>query len=287
MTESARGDRRTRRWPCPAVDLGLQLLLASDARTARRRARAAVPGHRHERRRHADRSENFDAVDPARAATRRCRTTRHLARAGGFRRRTRCSSPSATLGRASSGSPSRPSSPASRSRSICRAGGSGRGSRRMAELGLVWRSDRYVDVDREFGGCSTIWSPRRRPARPDRAPARSVGVMTTLRDLHRALFPTARPVGGDELAPERGGPRGRLGAGPQARVSRRSTRWRPAIWRSSPAPALTVVAPGPAQIDELAVALARARVPAVLLVEGDTGNDRAGRAGRGSHDRRA
>src|SRR6185295_13815690 len=39
-------------------------------------------------------------------------------------------------------------------------------------------------------------------------------------------------------------------------------------------PALTVVAPGASQIHDLVVALVKARAPAVLLVDGDTGNDR-------------
>jgi len=96
--------------------------------------------------------------------------------------------------------------------------------------------------------------------------------MASLHDLHRALFPTARPVGAAELSPERGErevgwvrvlkPRvpafDALDAGDLALI---------------PGPALALVAPGAAQIHELAVALARARVPAVLLVEGDTGNE--------------
>ena len=40
-----------------------------------------------------------------------------------------------------------------------------------------------------------------------------------------------------------------------------------------PGAALAIVAPRPGQIEDLAVALARARVPAVLLVDGDTGSD--------------
>jgi hypothetical protein len=96
--------------------------------------------------------------------------------------------------------------------------------------------------------------------------------VTTLHDLHRALFPTARPVGAESLAPER---------------AEREVGWVRVLKPRVPAfdaldsndlaiiagPALAVVAPGPAQIDELAVALARARVPAVLLVEGDTGGE--------------
>ena len=96
--------------------------------------------------------------------------------------------------------------------------------------------------------------------------------MASLHDLHRALFPTARPVGAPELSPERG---------------QREVSWVRVLKSRVPAfdaletgdiaiipgPAVTVVAPGAAQLDELAVALARGRVPAVLLVEGDTGNE--------------
>lgn len=96
--------------------------------------------------------------------------------------------------------------------------------------------------------------------------------MTTLHDLHRALFPTARPVGGGELPPER---------------AAREVGWVRVLKPRVPAfdaletgdvaiiaaPALAVVAPGPAQIHELVVALVRARVPAVLLVEGDSGDE--------------
>jgi hypothetical protein len=98
--------------------------------------------------------------------------------------------------------------------------------------------------------------------------------MTTLHDLHRALFPSARTVGpdGTELSPER---------------AEREVSWVRVLKPRVPAfealdigdlaiipgPALAVVAPGPAQIHELAVALSRARVPAVLLVEGDSGKE--------------
>lgn len=96
--------------------------------------------------------------------------------------------------------------------------------------------------------------------------------MTTLHDLHRALFPTARPVGATDLTAER---------------ADREVGWVRVLKPRVPAfealetgdlaiipgPALAVVAPGPAQVHELTVALARARVPAVLLVEGDSGTD--------------
>jgi hypothetical protein len=96
--------------------------------------------------------------------------------------------------------------------------------------------------------------------------------MASLHDLHRALFPTARPIGATGLSPERG---------------ERDVGWVRVLKSRVPAfdaldagdlaiipgSALAVVAPGAAQIHELAVALARGRVPAVLLVEGDTGNE--------------
>ena len=96
--------------------------------------------------------------------------------------------------------------------------------------------------------------------------------MASLHDLHRALFPTARPLGAMALAPER---------------AEREVGWVRVLKARVPAfealetgdlaiipgAALAVVAPRPAQVEELAVALARARVPAVLLVEGETGSD--------------
>ena len=54
-------------------------------------------------------------------------------------------------GRAWSGSRSRASSPASPSPSTGRVAGSGRAWHPDGRLGIVWRSDRYVDVEREFG----------------------------------------------------------------------------------------------------------------------------------------
>ncbi len=102
--------------------------------------------------------------------------------------------------------------------------------------------------------------------------------MASLHDLHRALFPTARPLGASELAPDR---------------AEREVGWVRVLKPRVPAfdaletgdlaiipgAALAVVAPRPAQIEDLAVALARARVPAVLLVEGDTGGDALGALG--------
>ena len=102
--------------------------------------------------------------------------------------------------------------------------------------------------------------------------------MASLHDLHRALFPTARPLGTAELAQDR---------------ADREVGWVRVLKPRVPAfealetgdlaiipgAALAVVAPRPAQVEDLAVALARARVPAVLLVEGETGSDVLGALG--------
>ncbi len=84
--------------------------------------------------------------------------------------------------------------------------------------------------------------------------------MTTLHDLQRALFPTARPIGIAELGAERG---------------QREVSWVRVLKPRVPAfealetgdlaivpgPALAVVAPRPGQIHDLIVALVRAQVP--------------------------
>jgi PucR family transcriptional regulator, purine catabolism regulatory protein len=96
--------------------------------------------------------------------------------------------------------------------------------------------------------------------------------VASLYDLRRALFPTARPVGAAELSVER---------------AEREVGWVRVLKARVPAfdtleagdlaivagPTLAVVAPGRPQVEELAVALARARIPAVLLVEGESGAD--------------
>ncbi len=106
--------------------------------------------------------------------------------------------------------------------------------------------------------------------------------MTTLGELHRALFPTARPIGSAELGEER---------------AAREVGWVRVLKPRVPAfealetgdlaiipgPALAMVAPGPAQVHDLTVALARARVPAVLLVEGDAGGDALEAVGDAAH----
>jgi purine catabolism regulator len=96
--------------------------------------------------------------------------------------------------------------------------------------------------------------------------------MATLHDLHRAIFPAATPVGTPALTPERA-----VREVGWVRVLRPRVpafdALEPGDLAIIPGPALGVVAPGPAQTEELTAALARARVPAVLLVEGETGAD--------------
>lgn len=104
--------------------------------------------------------------------------------------------------------------------------------------------------------------------------------MTTVAELQRAVFPTARRVAG--------GP----GSEDVPDTSRASRTDREVAWvrvlRSRvpafealestdlaiiPGPSLVLVAPGDAQIDALGLALGQAGVPAVLLVDGDLGRD--------------
>lgn len=96
--------------------------------------------------------------------------------------------------------------------------------------------------------------------------------MTTLRDLQRTLFPTARIVGADALTPERAARE--IG---WVRVLKPRVPAFDALETGDlaiiPGQALAVVAPGPTQIHDLTVALVRARVPAVLLVHGDGGSE--------------
>jgi hypothetical protein len=103
--------------------------------------------------------------------------------------------------------------------------------------------------------------------------------VTTLHDLQRALFAHARPVGTRHLPAEAGARDVGWVRVLKARVPAFEA-LDSADLAIIPGPALAVVAPGPAQIDELAVALARARVPAVLLVEGDAGRDALRSLGR-------
>jgi hypothetical protein len=95
--------------------------------------------------------------------------------------------------------------------------------------------------------------------------------MASLHDLHRALFPMARPVGGEVLPPERAGRE--VG---WVRVLKARAPGFEALESGDlaivPGPELVVAAPDPARTDALAAALARADVPAVLLVAGEDGD---------------
>jgi hypothetical protein len=96
--------------------------------------------------------------------------------------------------------------------------------------------------------------------------------MASLRDLVRTILPLARPIGAAAQDPQ---------------GSDREVTWvrvlKPRVPAFEaldagdlaiiPAPALAVVAPTLPQTDELAAALARARVAAVVLVEGDGGSE--------------
>jgi purine catabolism regulator len=115
-------------------------------------------------------------------------------------------------------------------------------------------------------GCSMTSSPpaaRPRASRLDRGRA-----VATLGDLVRTILPLARPIGALTLEPSR---------------AEREVTWVRVLKARVPAfdaldagdlaiipgAALAVVAPSLPQTEELAAALARARVPAVLIVEGD------------------
>ena len=103
--------------------------------------------------------------------------------------------------------------------------------------------------------------------------------MASLRDLIRTILPLARPVGEGD---------------PGAAEPDREVTWVRVLKARVPAfdaldngdlaiipgPALAIVAPNPHEIDELAAALARARVPAVVIVEGDVGADAVEALGR-------
>ena len=94
--------------------------------------------------------------------------------------------------------------------------------------------------------------------------------MASLHELHRALFPTARPVDGPTLSPEQG-------AREVDWVRVLKTRMpgfdalEPGDLAIVPGPVLEEVAPDASRIEALAEALARGGAPAVLLVAGETG----------------
>lgn len=96
--------------------------------------------------------------------------------------------------------------------------------------------------------------------------------MATLRDLHRAVFASAVRFDGGSLDAERGARE--VG---WVRVLRPRVPAFDALEHGDlaiiPGPALAVVAGSAAQTDELTAALARARVPAIVLVDGDSGNE--------------
>ena len=96
--------------------------------------------------------------------------------------------------------------------------------------------------------------------------------MATLRDLHRAIFPGARPAGGGVLEPEQGNREVAWVRVLKARVPAFDALEHGEL-AIIPGPSLAVVAAGRPQTGELAAALARANVPAVLLVEGDGGDE--------------
>jgi hypothetical protein len=89
-----------------------------------------------------------------------------------------------------------------------------------------------------------------------------------LHDLARAIFPAARLPDGRALDPARGDRAVTWVRVLKARVPAFDA-LDPGDLAIIPGPALAVVAPGIAETDALAAALARARVPAVLLIEGD------------------
>jgi hypothetical protein len=94
--------------------------------------------------------------------------------------------------------------------------------------------------------------------------------MATLHELQRSVFPAARPVGTADLLPEHAAQDVAW-----VRVLRPRVPAFDALERGDlaiiPGPALAVVAPDAARLDEVVRALVRARVTAVLLVEGDAG----------------
>ena len=137
-------------------------------------------------------------------------------------------------------------------------GAAGAGRRRSAWSGAPTATSTSSGSS---GGC---WTTSWRSA--DRA--RLGGVMASLHDLHRALFPTARPADGTALTAGASRSRGRLGAGAQGAGP-------PASRPSSPGD--LAIVPGP----ELVVAAARRR-PHRRAGRGARAGRRAGRApGRG------
>lgn len=96
--------------------------------------------------------------------------------------------------------------------------------------------------------------------------------MATLRDLHQAIFPAARPANGGVLESEQGSREVAWVRVLKARVPAFDALEQGEL-AIIPGPSLAVVAPGRPQTEELAAALAHAKVPAVLLVDGDGGGE--------------
>jgi len=96
--------------------------------------------------------------------------------------------------------------------------------------------------------------------------------VATLRDLLRTVLPLARPAGAGELDPERADREVTWVRVLRARVPAFEA-LDPGDLAIIPAPALAIVAPNDHDIDELAAALARARVSAAVIVEGDGGEE--------------
>jgi hypothetical protein len=107
--------------------------------------------------------------------------------------------------------------------------------------------------------------------------------VASLRDLIRTILPLARPVGATELDPSRADREVTWVRVLKARVPAFDA-LEPGDLAIIPGPALAIVAPNMHEIDGLAAALARARVPAVLIVEGDGDDEAVDSLGRAASD---
>ena len=107
--------------------------------------------------------------------------------------------------------------------------------------------------------------------------------MASLRDLVRTIFPLARPVGSAALDAARGEREVTWVRVLKARVPAFDA-LEPRRPRDRPGPRARGRRPEPTQVDELAAALARARVPAVVLVDGDGGAESVEALGEAAAD---
>lgn len=107
--------------------------------------------------------------------------------------------------------------------------------------------------------------------------------MAKLGDLVQTILPLARPIGATSLEPARAEREVTWVRVLKARVPAFDA-LEPGDLAIIPGQALAIVAPNPHEIDELAAALARARVPAVLIVEGDGDNEAVDALGRAASD---